>query len=328
MQSLSSHLAAYVHAVYSQIPGVRDGSPDAIHDARVAIRRIRALLPILKLRHDRLDVSDATSALRAVGRPLGRARDLDVAIEICEVVERDAPHIATAAADLKRQLRAEAALVHRRLIKKLDQVPLEDLEDLLDRIPRPGAIGLLGARRRDARAIAAFARQQSKVARGAIHRASGVYFPRRSHSARVEIRKLRYLLELTPPGPSTSHQIKQLKRTQDVLGGLHDREVLRARIADHAPSSSVGRRELATLSGHLEAEAHALFRQYLGYRAAVGEVCDAAELYRPPHGHPHLTSQAVIAGAAIAALPVAMALLGRESRFTQVPVLRLASKGK
>src|SRR5215510_4193341 len=82
------------------IPGVRDGDADAIHDARVATRRIRALLEALG-DNDANHVALAEE-MRGLGRSLGAARDLDVVVALFEEEIWEVPEAARTVASLKR----------------------------------------------------------------------------------------------------------------------------------------------------------------------------------------------------------------------------------
>src|SRR4030095_14233097 len=67
--------------LFKHVPGIRNGDPDAIHDARVATRRIRALLEVLGDDHGSRH-ADLAQELRDLGRALGTARDLDIVVEL------------------------------------------------------------------------------------------------------------------------------------------------------------------------------------------------------------------------------------------------------
>src|SRR5438477_5547232 len=67
---------------------LHDGEPDAIHDARVATRRMRAALrlvePLISDEHRK----PLARALRRLRRRLGAARDLDVMIDHLKSLKR------------------------------------------------------------------------------------------------------------------------------------------------------------------------------------------------------------------------------------------------
>src|SRR3954463_16084947 len=86
-------LAAQLRLLNAQLPGIRDGDVDAIHDGRVATRRIRELLPLCEHRRDTDD--DLPRTIRRLGRRLGRIRELDVEIALLTHVERRVPRAGT-----------------------------------------------------------------------------------------------------------------------------------------------------------------------------------------------------------------------------------------
>ena len=59
--TLRTQLLASTSALLDQLPGVRDGGVEAIHDARVATRRIRALLPVLSVCYPQTDLKSTRS---------------------------------------------------------------------------------------------------------------------------------------------------------------------------------------------------------------------------------------------------------------------------
>ena len=74
-------LQSQTEALLAQLPSVLDGDADGVHDARVATRRIRAVLP-LTLEWHRRDIDELSARFRRIGRVLGRVRDHDVRIAL------------------------------------------------------------------------------------------------------------------------------------------------------------------------------------------------------------------------------------------------------
>src|SRR6187551_3568672 len=107
------------------VAGVRDGDADAIHDARVATRRIRALLEVLGDDHNTNHVALAKE-MRSLGRSLGAARDLDVVVELFEEKIWQVPEAARAVVALNRGAVHERAIARRELIKTIERSPLGD----------------------------------------------------------------------------------------------------------------------------------------------------------------------------------------------------------
>src|SRR5262245_33274637 len=103
--------------LFSMLPGVRDGNADAIHDARVATRRLRAAAPLAAEGEADESSDEPLDAIRQLGRSFGRARDVDVAIERLEDVERRLPGAARSLAALRQTLTARQEKSRRRLVK-------------------------------------------------------------------------------------------------------------------------------------------------------------------------------------------------------------------
>jgi CHAD domain-containing protein len=77
------------------------------------------------------------------------------------------------------------------------------------------------------------------------------------HDMRIAAKRLRYVLELTEPalGPSAAAGAKTAKKLQDLLGQIHDCDVMLPRVREH---------EVVPVAVHLAArreELHAKFRR-------------------------------------------------------------------
>jgi hypothetical protein len=114
--------------------------------------------------------------------------------------------------------------------------------------------------------------------RTAVHRTGGAYFPNRSHSLRLAIKKLRYAMEIADTTGlwRSPAALRRLKRAQDALGGAHDRQVLLDRL-QRIGESSANSRDFATVSRVLEAEVEALQDRYSALRPEIIAICEAAE---------------------------------------------------
>jgi len=79
---LASLSATPVRTIATCIERVRQGDdPDAVHDLRVATRRLRALLSVVESFAPDRDVRRLTNTVKGMGDALGEARDVDVMIE-------------------------------------------------------------------------------------------------------------------------------------------------------------------------------------------------------------------------------------------------------
>ena len=262
-RTISNNLAILL----STISGVRDGQSDAIHNARVATRRLRGALPLAWAESPNTIWREGAETLRQLGRHLGEVREIDVALEQLPALEGRVPMLAPSIGLLRQDLARRHADQRRWLVKSVEELPLYTLKP--DRLipslrvslradPRWGSI---------ARAIV----EHAGRLRQSIDRGSGVYFPNRTHRVRVETKKLRYLLELMTHAADARLAVKRLKRIQAVLGDLHDRQVLldivrKARV--------IPRRDRDGLCASLDAQCQELFQDYLVERPSLVDVCE------------------------------------------------------
>jgi CHAD domain-containing protein len=109
--------------------------------------------------------------------------------------------------------------------------------------------------------------------------AGAMYLPDRLHQVRIAVKKLRYALEIARDlsGSRAEVRIRFLKRVQDLLGRMHDLEILIARtrglqaadVRDLKVSS-----DLDLLVRRLETEARQLHGQYINTRRNLLEICN------------------------------------------------------
>lgn len=261
----------------SALPHVLDGDPAGVHDARIATRRLRELLPLLGDHPGGPGADHLGSRLRRLGRSLGRVRDADVRIALLASLERRIP-LAAPALVLGRQERERRRLhLVRKLIKKIERL---DAVRFAASSHAP-AVRLAAAWpagtarwRHDLRRLVA---ERARSATAAVDHATGVYFPNRVHAARIAIKKLRYALEIVHATElaDCNAALAVLKKTQDLLGDLHDRQDLLDHFcADAAGEGDPGGRLL--LRQVIEAEARHLHARYLDRRADVLDACRAA----------------------------------------------------
>jgi len=142
---------------------------------------------------------------------------------------------------------------------------------------------LAGGTARDPRQRAAAEQRAARRAerlRGAIEAAAGIYLPDRLHEVRIAVKKLRYAMEIARElsGSRAMARILALKRAQDLLGRMHDLEVLIARTravqgSTNAPTLRLSA-DLDRLVRRLENEGRQLHGQYISARPALLAICD------------------------------------------------------
>lgn len=263
-----SLLRRHLRAVRASLDAALDGDVGAVHNVRVASRRLRELVPVVAGRSPNRKVKKLRRFARTLTRAFGPVREMDVAAELLAALEghRHLPGIAA----VHRTIRGERDRRRRTMLERLDRV---DLTRTLDRLAEPAKMVGLEDLQREAPALVA-ARMLARTARleETIDVAGSLYEPERLHQVRIAVKKLRYSLELVPDlrlgqvGPD----LKRLKTAQDLLGSLHDFEVLAA----FARSLDVRgtRRRLQTLVGVLDEELRRHHAQFLRRRDALAGV--------------------------------------------------------
>ena len=204
---------------------------EALHDFRVAVRRLRSSLRAYAGALEGMVVDTALERLRALGARSGRARDLEVQAEwlrahdsaLRPAHQRDLRWLASRlderkvrayegiadglAADFERASRElrEMLGAYRAVIRLEGEAPVETLSETTSDLVRDQA-SQLRRRLRDIRDC------DADVA---------------AHRARIEAKRLRYLLEPVAPGLSSAPPlVKRLKGLQDLLGEVHDLHLL------------------------------------------------------------------------------------------------------
>jgi CHAD domain-containing protein len=267
-------LAEAEHAFLAQISPVRDGQEDAIHHARVALRRMREVAA-LAVDHDG-EFQDIDRRLARAGKALGRARDADIALRLTQDLEARFPSASATIAMLRVSV-AESQLESRKqMVKALEALEIELLPHELMRAlrssPRFFRHGTWQERLRH------HILSRAADVRVAITHASGIYFPRRCHAARIRIKRLRYALELAAAmGVRLPHSVKPLRKAQEALGEAHDREVLLLRLQQLGAPAAANGEEHVALMRFIRAETHLAHRRYLAVRSDVMNLCVAYE---------------------------------------------------
>jgi CHAD domain-containing protein len=293
-----SILAEDMAGLVAILPALRDGSEVAIHDARVATRRIVETLALVRPSFDESEYNDVHAAVRRLRRALGSARDADVVLQLLAELDGRLPSAAAVTARVRASLVGVQQQSRRRLIKKLERL---DLAGASNRVKTARRYARLPFRRRGPdwrQRLRLQIVSHATVVREAIHRTGGVYFPKRSHSTRMAIKELRYALELANRTRlwQPTRAIRRLRKAQEVLGQAHDRQLL----IDHMPRSVSAGLPAATpetdaVIGFLEAEARALHSKYLDWRPELLAICGECARAASPSPVPSLMLAAGLA---------------------------------
>jgi CHAD domain-containing protein len=241
-QVVLAYLRAQAGTLMSLDPLVRLDEPDAVHQMRVAARRLRATLRsfghILR--------RDATSGLAAdlkwLGGVLGGARDGEVLAAHLRGGLRRSPvelRIGPVEARIQGHFASLSAAARTELLAVLDSdryfTLLDDLDRLVAEPPftaeaaRPAADALRAAARRALR-------QADRRMRRAWHADPGQARDEALHRARKSVRRARFAAEVAAPaaGGKATRFAKRMKRVQSVLGEHQDAVIARAVVRDLA----------------------------------------------------------------------------------------------
>jgi len=260
---------------------VEQGDVRGLHRARVASRRLRELLPMLQLPHDKF--RKLNRRLRKVTSRLGTVRELDVLLLLVDELRearrgrsgslnRVGISVAKDRDDARKRLATRLPISDmRRLGDKLNRV-VEELHTQ-DSAPRAAARSWQTAV--DAQVAARAARLAA-----AMTDAGAMYLPERLHGVRIAIKKLRYALELSNELTATRRDanLTALKRGQEILGRMHDLQVLVERVrqvqASLTPPNVTIWRNLDATVASLEDECRLLHARYMRMRDRLAAAAD------------------------------------------------------
>jgi CHAD domain-containing protein len=266
------------------LPGVEKGDIRALHRARVASRRLRELLPVLQLDHD--TAHKLNRRLRRVTARLGTVRELDVLMLLIDELHVSGRSAATARVGVaiakarddarKRLFRHLPIGGLRRIARKLEKL-VDELAKQEQAQPRRSAEGGKSGWRW---AIEARLTKRASRLRAAIDEAGAVYLPERLHDVRIALKKLRYAFELAgdAAGAKREVELRLLRRGQEILGRMHDLQMLIDRVrevqASLAPPSLAVWRDLDEVVESLDEDCRRLHARYMRARGALHVLAD------------------------------------------------------
>jgi CHAD domain-containing protein len=288
-QALQDRLDAFTE----RLGRIHDRDAEARHQTRVASRRLRELLPLLSLKAE--TTRKLNRRLKRVTRELGTVRELDVLALLIRDFSREARYSPTALKSVATSISEERDTARKRLATKL---PVTKLRRLADRINDAVKDHDAACRHDHARSAhrpkqgwvwAAEARIVRRAARldAALDAAGALYNPPRLHDVRIALKKLRYAAELATETRERGENADTaaLKGAQDLLGHLHDvemlvsstRDVQAAQSAPHSTSS----RELDSLLRALETECRALHARFMHDRKRLVAIVNRLRQVKP-----------------------------------------------
>jgi CHAD domain-containing protein len=280
--SRSDLLKRRLDAFTRPLNGIEKGDIRALHRVRVASRRLRELLPVLQL--ERAAGRKLSRRLRKVTGRLGLVRELDVLLLSIDELHVSRRARGGALGRVGVSVSKDRDRARRRLSRQLGVADLRHLARKIERL----VSALRTADAESSREAAAKWRAaiDARVARRAgylgeaIRDAGAVYLPERLHAVRVALKKARYALELAQEasGQRLDADAKMLKRGQDLLGRMHDLQVLTDRVrqvqARLAPPTLSEWRDLDALIVSLEDDCRRLHARYMRLRVSLMAIAD------------------------------------------------------
>jgi CHAD domain-containing protein len=266
---------------------INHGDIEAIHRTRVASRRLRELIPVLGLDSDA--TPELSRRLKKVTKRLGKVRELDIVMEMLQEFGRDSRISSSALAQMSTEVQRDRAAARDQLSEKL---PVEKIRRLARRLRRAverrqtddeqhgHQPGRAASRHAWLWAVDARVTRRAAGVRAAIETAGSMYAPERLHEVRIAVKKLRYGMELGAAArrQRETRDLAVLRAAQDLLGRLHDVDVLIGRVrreqASQSPPNLVAWRELDTLTDALEDDCRTLHGSYMHQRAELVAIAD------------------------------------------------------
>ena len=227
-QAARSVVGRHLRRLREHDPGTRIGEdPEALHDMRVAVRRLRAAVRIFAAGFPVRAEHGLRGELRWLGRLLGGVRDLDVQLEhLAAFAAQAPPNVRAGLLGFDDYLVAERSRRRAPMLAGLDS---PRYFRLLVRLEEFAA----GRARRGKRSVAQTPvavigrRAIKKALRDLLKRGDKIGAaptPEDLHVLRIRAKRLRYLFEflIDVVGKEGGRFVKRLTRLQDLLGTYHD----------------------------------------------------------------------------------------------------------
>ena len=219
------------------------GDAEALHDFRVAMRRLRSTLRTYQPQLEAVVPAKLRRRLRDLARATGEARDVEVQISWLERQRNELPAARRAGVPwlLSRLTqRRERAYqdIRERIAPKFDRLARR-LRRALGSVPPPDAT-------LPASLASLMARLLEDQGRDLERRLGLIRSPANhaeAHAARIRVKRARYLLEpvVREAKPAAAAVVRRLKQVQQLLGDLHDLQVVIVRLGDAAAEAAAQR---------------------------------------------------------------------------------------
>ncbi len=209
--------------------GARTGDVEAVHDMRVATRRMRAMLEVLMVVYEQRTVERLRKGLKRLAAALGVVRDADVWIEAVEAYGAGrSPEEQADLTPLIQTLVEQRASGRRKLMRELESKRMARLRNEVAAFVDSAGAGVradaMGLRVRDRAGSALWARYEELRAFEPVMPVAPV---ETLHEVRIAGKHLRYTFELFADALSDdSKELHgELVSAQEHLGALHDADL-------------------------------------------------------------------------------------------------------
>jgi CHAD domain-containing protein len=261
-------------ALHRQLPLAIDGDDRGVHQARVATRRLREAVPVLTTGIRGSKGKKAAKKLRKLTQAMGTVRELDVTIALIDELAASDDLSRTALQDVRLHVDAERKARRETMLERLGHVDTDKLNRRLISVGEAVAASESEAWRQ---ALAGRLVKRAKHLAVQIGAAGQLYAPEHLHQVRIAVKKLRYGLELAADAGITAAvaKVRELKRVQEILGRLHDLQVLQTHVAEvqvSAPGRTAPHQGLAAIAGRIEEQCRILHGKYVAAAPSLLEL--------------------------------------------------------
>jgi CHAD domain-containing protein len=241
-----------INRVFHELPGAVAGQEEAVHQVRVAGRRLRVALPILSRKDDGRTVTKAVKVLRQLTRSVGAGRDMDVALGLFQDRFEVVRHSSAEQRALLSRLRAARARSRSQVAEVIFDLDIDGLRRNLRRLLREGAVDAPTAIAR----VRALREEEGAALLRGFSQIGERFLPDPLHALRRRARRLRYASEIEDVVRGDESRAPALwKRLQDSIGVIHDHDVLADWLEEQSRAASARNNQL--LSRAAQRERHA-----------------------------------------------------------------------
>ncbi|GAB19213.1 hypothetical protein GOEFS_077_00050 [Gordonia effusa NBRC 100432] len=262
LELVITDIAVHRNALVAMDPLVRIDAYDAVHQMRVATRKLRSVLSSFPTVLDELGTAHVNNELRLLAQILGTARDSEVQLALAAELlsgEEASDQLRAALVDAENEAHDKALAVAHSAMNSSRYFALLDSVDQLIASPPEGVNADASARK----VVEGALRKVRKKIRDEQDELSRL--PERSHeweehlhTIRKRAKKLRYTAEAAEPLGRKEFQTtaRAAKKVQAALGDYNDSRINRARLARIAADAQLSGTDMFTL-GRIDAREQA-----------------------------------------------------------------------